>query len=500
MSNDPEDVSYAPLSFGRFGTYALQTLAIAPGIPADAPPPVPALPNPVLSDRDRIEDLLANGELDAAADAIVLLLAADPTNPEAWLLQARLFERQERYDEALEASRRAILLWPDVTPAHELQLRLAQRNGDSALAVRALEALLAARPDDPALCSEMGARLSELGQFDRALPFLRLSAPVLLHENSTLWNYTIGLALTAGYRELLDAGPLLDRMAVGSSAPYTPYRQLAAAKLALRFDRQETVRAQQALEASSLWRDPQAVFAGIADAIAAREPFSLICLDQELSYFFCTTSLHAHLVLRPPEILALGSTQTGWFDTPLEATPPALLAGLAAQVREALDTASLVGLPDAETLRLDNLHFGLLAEMGRAVPRHAAQAFTSFRILQMLHDSMPFLRSLLQGQPFLGLVGPHPELARRLGRFCGVAETRTILISAGDPATDRLDPEQPLQDQVAQAMVALDVPFRGALFLVALRGPHGLAFCGRIKAMGGIAIDINAVAQSWASY
>jgi hypothetical protein len=234
----------------------------------------------------------------------------------------------------------------------------------------------------------------------------------------------------------------------------------------------------------------------IAAAVEAQAPFSLVCLDQDIGYFACLTSLHAHLVLRPQEVLALGSAMSEkWFGCPFETLPAGGVAALGERVRSAVAEADLVGVPDAGTLLLDNMHFGLLAEMRQVYALQARPFLTSFRVAQALHEIMPFLRPVLQGLPFLGVVGRHPELAPRLARFCGIAETQTIRMpedaAAGvDGAPDRLG-------RIEQALDRLVVPFRGAVFLVAVPGPCGVAVCGRLRQLGGIALDLAAVVPSW---
>ena len=108
----------------------------------------------------------------------------------------------------------------------------------------------------------------------------------------------------------------------------------------------------------------------------------------------------------------------------------------------------------------------------------------------------PFLRPMLQGLPFLGVIGPYPELARKLGRFYGIGELQTLL-------PDRLSPSEPggtggaMLDELERVLSMLTVPFKGAVFLVVLGGPYGILFCGRVKSLGGIALDLCAVASSW---
>ena len=438
----------------------------------------------------------ATDEVGGAADDIARRLAADPADPadpEGWLLRARILQATGHPAEAAEACQRALALWPDVTPVHRLQLELARDAADPAGAIRAIRALLAAAPDDPSLNGELAWLLCQRGDYAAALPHLRIAAPVLLHENSTIWNYTVALAQTGRYGELIELQPLLDRMAGADRLPYTPYRQLAAAKLALQADRAGLVGRQRALEASARWHDPTRVLDRIAAAVAAREPFGLVCLDHELAHFVCATSLHAHLVLRPQELLAVGSAVWDrWFDTPYREADPAAVAALSRQFHAAVREADIVGLPDAETLRLDSMHFGLLAEMRHLVPEHADRACTSFQVARHLHEIMPFLRPVLQGQPFLGFVGGTTALLRRLAHFSGIAGTLAILPSDQDPE-GRQD-----AGAVEAALAELAVPFRGALFLVALPGPYGAVFCDRIRTQGGIALDIAAVASSWA--
>ena len=499
---DPgQAASYRPLTYASFSSFNGMAGSREPPAPPAGPPdrPEPAAPGPDVSAaavRMSVEDSLAAGRIADAADAVGRLLAADPADAEAWLLQARVLERQDRFDEALEASHRAVSLWPDVTPAHRLRLRLAQRAGDGGLAVQALRHLLLAEPEDPGLNSEMGARLSQAGAFDQAVPFLRVAAPRLLHENCSIWNYTTALGATGRHQELIDAQPLLDRMAAeDADTPYPPYSHLAAARLAAGLDGVAVIRAIEALQASRDWLDADALYARLTDAIGQNEPFSLIRLDHALARFICCTSLRVHLTLRPAELAAVAdSVWRDWFDGRIETAGAAAVARLARGVEAAIGTADVVGLPDAEVIRDDRTNFGFLAEMQRLALERARGSFTSFQFATALHRSMPFLRPLLQGLPFLGVVGAYPELARRLGHFCGIADARTILL----PDADEAEPPETRLQRSEQVLAELTVPFRGALFLVAAPGPCGLLFCGRIKALGGIALDIGAVAAAWA--
>ncbi len=435
------------------------------------------------------------------AAALAARLRLDPTDPEVWLCQAQLLAGQGEAEAALEACRRALALWPDVTPVYQLQLELA-RTRDPELALRALRSLVAARPDDPDLNSELGAALCRVGDFAAAVPFLRVAVPRLGHANDTLWNYTSALAITASYGELAGSQDLLDRLAADGPSPYPPYAHLAVAKLAQAVDREAVLADASALRVSPRWLDPDAVSQRMAQAIAEGQPFSLVRLDIALSRFVCFISRHANRVLRSPELSAmLDSVWQGWFGEGAEGLGVVVLAGLERAFNDGLRSADVIGLPEPERLRDEAYHFGFLAEMQRACTGQAGTAFTVNHVLDMLNERVPYLRPLLSGLPFLGVVGAYPELFGKLGRFCGVAETRTIVVprDASMPVlADGMEAPGFLPEGHGRVLDQLSVPFPGAVFLVSAPGPLGVIYCGRIKAQGGIAIDVGPLAHRWA--
>ncbi len=430
-------------------------------------------------------------------------LPADFTDPEAWLCQAQLLAERGDAASALEACRRALALWPDITPVYRLQFELA-RGHDPELALRALRGLVMASPNDADLNSELGATLCRAGDFVAALPFLRAAVPSLGHANDTLWNYTSALAITANYGELLGSEALLDRLAAEGPSPYPPYAHLAVAKLAQAVDRKAVVAAASALRASPRWLDPDAVSQRLADAIATATPFSLVRLDIALSRFVCFVSRHANRVLRPPELSAmLDSVWQGWFGAQAEDLGVVGLSGLERAFNDGLRSADVTGLPEPERLQDEPYHFGFLAEMQRACAGNADTAFTAVHVLDILHERVPYLRPLLSGLPFLGVVGAYPGLFEKLGRFCGIAEMRTILVprDASMPVpVDGMDPAGFLPQGYLPVLEQISVPAPGAVFLVSAPGPLGVICCGRIKAQGGIAIDIGPLAHRWAGW
>ncbi len=427
--------------------------------------------------------------------------AADPTDPEGWLRLAEELERNGQPAASLEACGRAIALWPDIGPAHALQLRLVRQQDDPQALEAALRASLATRPDDLAMNSELGAVLSRQGEFVAALPFLRKTAAILQHENDTLWNYTTALAVTGGFHELMSNQPLLDRLAEGHAGAYPPLAHLAAAKLSLTRDREATVGAVAKLEASPEWLRTETVLGRLGKAIATREPFSLVRLDYALARFCCSISPSAHRVLRRQELSAvLGSVWEDWFGAPAETLGVLFLSRLELLFTSAIEGADVISLPGAAQLRAEQYNFGFLAEMWSSLPRRIGQAFTDQDIASLMHESVPFLRPLLSGLPFLAVLGPHPALAARLGHFCGIGETRAIAVpgEASHPAlSDGPSMAGYLPELHQQVLDGIAVPFPGAVFLVSAPGPLAIAYCGRIKALGGIGVDIGVLADRW---
>ena len=383
-----------------------------------------------------------------------------------------------------------------------MQWRLAQRQGDPEVAAAALRALLLTDPDDPPLNSEMGAILSARGEFAAAVPFLRSAVTVMQHENATLWNYTTALAITGAYDELLASQPLLDRLSAGSPGVYPPFAHLAVARLSRSHDRGAVVAAAAAREASPSWLRTETVLGRIGRAIAVREAFSLVKLDYSLARFCCFASRHAHHVLRPCELSAvINSVWEGWYGAPAETLGVLFLSGIERLFSDGLRTADVVGLPTAAELEGEHYHFGFLAEMLGALPRSGGQAYASPHIASLMHESVPFLRPMLSGLPFLGVVGPYPVLAERLGRFCGIEDTVAIVVpndASRPPAPGDATMDGYMPGRHQEIMDTLSVPFPGAVFLVTAPGPLAIAYCGRIKALGGIALDIGTLADGWA--
>ena len=467
--------------------------------PAAAPPSRSS----TVPDTDQIASLLDGDMLEEAGAAIASRLACDPALAETWFLQARLFEACGRPVDAQEACRRAMALWPDILPVCRMMSSLAEQTGDASgdSVESARRMLLARQPDDAATANRIAATLCAQGRVSEALPFLRLAAPILGHAGGALWNYTTSLALTGSHHELLGIEPLLGRLSREVPPPFGPFVHLAGARLALRHDREMVLQRSEALQASADWLDAAALVGRLRQAIAVRQPFSVVALPEAQARLAVYATPAAHLTLSEGELSAIiDSVWTTAFGSRFE-SHGALAAGRVTQaLLEAIQTADVVAIADAGRIARAHEHFGFNAELQQIVMRRASPLAAGLEAIAGMHEAIPFLRPLLAELSFLGFVGCHPDLAPKLGRFCHVGETKTYLVPG---ALNRDDIPQGLRGsdhypaKLEQTLAALVVPSPGAVFLVAA-GLLGPVYCGRIKQLGGIAIEIDSLATNWA--
>lgn len=106
-----------------------------------------------------------------------------PDAPEAYLLAARLFLRRELRDEAAAEAAQALVLNPALPLAHELLGEVALARGDSATAIRELEAERKINPLDPDLYDRLGDAFVRTGDYAQARE--ALNRAVLLAPNAT---------------------------------------------------------------------------------------------------------------------------------------------------------------------------------------------------------------------------------------------------------------------------------------------------------------------------
>jgi hypothetical protein len=281
----------------------------------------------------------------------------------------------------------------------------------------------------------------------------------------------------------------------------------AETRLAAAVPPETIVPAVAAREKSDLWLGRDALGGFLAERILAAEPFSWIRLNDGEARFL----LHLHPELRAsvPEREASAMARLiwyVWFGQDLDDVSEAGIAALRTQFETAIANADLLGLPNADQLASDKVHYGFCAGLERYLSRLFARSgpkFTTWTGFNLaLNEADPFLSSLLGRLDFLGVISPHPELAGRLQRLHGIDHIRSYDI----PGETRLDRPRDHADRgthfpaiFERIMRELEVPRRGAPFLVA-GGLLGKIYCDRIRQLGGIAIDIGALADAWMGY
>ncbi|WP_162875605.1 hypothetical protein [Sphingomonas crusticola] len=263
----------------------------------------------------------------------------------------------------------------------------------------------------------------------------------------------------------------------------------------------------QAREASAAWVDRDALAPLLADRIARAEPFSWIRLGDGEARFL----LHLHPALRSaiPERETEGMARQiwhVWFGQDITTIAPEELATLGQRLDQAIHSADLLGVSSVERLTNDANHYGFCASLELylrdLLGDQPGKLVTDSCFHTMLNEREPFLSSLLSGLDFLGVISPHPELAGRLQRKLGIGAVRHYDI----PGEGRLDRPQEhgnrgshFPQTYKRIMAEIDVPRRGAVFLVA-GGLLGKIYCDRVRELGGIALDIGALADAWMGY
>ncbi len=407
---------------------------------------------------------------------------------ETWFLEARQLAARGQLADAQEACRQALALWPDVIPVCRLLSSLAEQtgagSGDSVEAARRM--LLACQPDDATTANLIAAELTGSGRLMEALPFLRLAAPVLGHGDAALWNYTTTLALTGGHHELLAIEPMLLALARQVQPPFTPFTHLAGAKLALRHDRALVLSQRDTWQRSTHWLGAAHLAARLGQAIANGTSFSIFEMTEARTRLAVYASPKTQLTFSEGELCAVvNSVWEPAFGGTFESHDAIARGVVARGLLGAIENADIIAVPDIEQVTRAHEHFGFNAELQQIIMRRAPPLAAGLGVIKQMHQTMPFLRPLLAELPFLGFVGSTPGLVERLGAFCDVGATASYLVSGDQHAT-------PLE----QMLAALVVPSQGAVFLVAA-GLLGPVYCGRIKQLGGIAIDVDSIAAGW---
>jgi hypothetical protein len=276
--------------------------------------------------------------------------------------------------------------------------------------------------------------------------------------------------------------------------------EAAHVALARSFDRDAIEAAARAREAGRGWCDTAAAASAIRAAVTAGRPFALIRLGDGEARFLACLDAGVRAEIGTAAAARIGdSIWRNWFRAPLAGVAEAELERLATMLGEAVQEADLVGVPTAERLASDHHHFGYLGFLAQAATELEGARFADAAVNLRLHEADPFYAGMLAGTPHLTVIGPHPELAGRLARRLSIPEHATLLIPGEDrlPAAARQPGEAPhFPERFNAVLAALESVRPGGVTLVA-GGLLGKIYAGRVRARGGIALDIGSLADAW---
>lgn len=279
------------------------------------------------------------------------------------------------------------------------------------------------------------------------------------------------------------------------------------ARLALLDARDASVQAAHLREASAAWVDRGDLGAFLADRFARCEPFSWVRVGDGSARFLSHVDPSFRGSISAAEAAVIGPwLWRAWFGSNIAEVEPQRLQDLAVRLCQAITNADLLGVPSAGRLLHDRdqagycglleQHIRTLTDDGRE--RHFTDALFNYT----LNEIDPFYHQLLEGRDFVGLIGPHPELAERMRERLRIGEVRSWDIPGeGGLGRERDKADRGLHFPLVydRLLAELTVPYPGAVFLVA-GGLLAKVYCDHIRALGGIALDIGAVADAWLGY
>jgi tetratricopeptide (TPR) repeat protein len=146
---------------------------------------------------------MSGGKFDEADAAIKSGLQQDPKNAGLQVLQAALYERTERFDDAIAVYTALYEQNPAaLSTANDLASLLSERRGDAASLARAFEIAQPLRGSEiPQYVDTLGWIYYLRGEYDAALPLLRSAASQL--ANVALVHYHLGMTYSALDQKLL---------------------------------------------------------------------------------------------------------------------------------------------------------------------------------------------------------------------------------------------------------------------------------------------------------
>lgn len=381
----------------------------------------------------------------------------------------------------------------------EIELAL----GDEAAAIEAIELAIELRWIDPIGLRRAADRFRQVGRTD-----LQIVPLMMMHlrgagDAELRAELAAALSASAGFDRL----PASARQRLALEDPATVPALLAASahdRLLAAIPTDVIARARDR-ETTSRWIRPEHLWNYLKEKIRAGEPFSFIRAGDGEGRFIAAMkrSLVPGLAAADGDAM-LREIWLNWFGEDVGLVERRRLTDLAAKVDAAFGAADLVGLTSSAVLDYDRRHAGyrsVLELWFEDLHAREGQVYTDAAYYIFLNDRDPFLSELLSGARIVGLISPHPELAARLARHLNVKVESYVI-----PGETRLQAhvgrpirEQHFPERFEQILASLTVPHRGACFLVA-GGLLGKIYCARIRELGGIALDIGALADGWMGY
>jgi tetratricopeptide (TPR) repeat protein len=391
-----------------------------------------------------------------------------------------------------------------ITYLQAARYELAQNRPPVALAH--FQSALALEPANTATIREVFRILANAGQMVRALDVLRGG-----HRNGALdENLQIELVRLLGqlglYNELIAHGALLSPRPGSALATHVNV-ETGQATMARAYALDPFVTRAALRERSDRWLAAPALARRLRAAIEQATPTSFVRHGDGEGRFLAQADPDLPYALSPAQRCSIRDViWFNWFGVAPDDEQLARMDDLIRRVRRTIETADILGISSARRLARDRGHFGYLAYLDALAEQTSRQRpdqmLTDAMVHTDLHEQDPFLRQMLAGVSWLGVLSPHPALGARLRRNLGIAAGQDFNI----PGEMRL-PDDPglvrgrghFPARYDELMATLHVPFRGAVVLVA-GGLLGKIYCERIRDCGGIAIDIGSLADAWMGY
>lgn len=195
-----------------------------------------------------------------------------------------------------------------------------------------------------------------------------------------------------------------------------------------------------------------------------------------------------------------------WLGENIVDIPEETVIRLERDFREAVANADIIGIPPIKGLwkaRHNYISLHGLAEAHRYCTRHGNGTLSAAQLNVLLHSESDFYRHFMANAKFLGLISCHPALGSVIKDAFKIEFISEYLIpfQAGNADIFRYLPnsQRHYPEYYNELRSTLTVPFPGAVFFVAA-GIFGKVYCNWIKEMGGIAIDIGAIADAFAGF